>query len=65
MNKVEDGFWEHLLEVRARLDSPLSFRPIPGLSQYRIVIQGVGENESVVYADFILGTDWLADNMYL
>lgn len=55
MNKVKTAFWEPLLKSGEDGTATLQFRPIPGLSQYRIVIQGVGENGKVGYAEFILG----------
>lgn len=55
INPVKTLFWEPLLKSGEDGVARFQFRPVPGVTQYRIIIQGVGENGKVGYAEFILG----------
>ena len=55
LNPVKTAFWEP--QLVAGEDGTASFRfvPLPGVTQYRIVIQGVGTNGKIGYAEFVIG----------
>jgi len=55
LNTVKTAFWEP--QLVAGEDGTASFRfvPLPGVTQYRIVIQGMGENGKIGYAEFVIG----------
>lgn len=55
LNTVKTAFWEP--QLVAGEDGTASFRfvPLPGVTQYRIVIQGVGTNGKIGYAEFVIG----------
>jgi hypothetical protein len=55
INTVKTLFWAPQLQSGEEGIANFQFRPIPGVTQYRIIIQGVGEDGKVGYAEFILG----------
>lgn len=55
INKVKTLFWEPQLQSGQEGVANFQFRLAPGVSQFRIIIQGVGENGKIGYAEFILG----------
>ena len=55
INTVKTVFWKPMLIIGEDGAASFRFRPLPGVTQYRIIIQGVGKDGKVGYAEFILG----------
>ncbi|HSV87817.1 MAG TPA: Plug domain-containing protein [Bacteroidales bacterium] len=52
---VKTAFWEPMLVTDKNGKASFRFSTLPGVTQYRIVIQGVGNNGKVGFAEFVIG----------
>lgn len=55
INTTHTAFWEPNLRTNEEGLANFQFFPLPGVTQYRIVIQGVSEDGKIGYAEFVIG----------
>ncbi len=55
INSTQTAFWEPNLRTGDDGLANFQFFPLPGITKYRIVIQGVSEDGKIGYAEFVIG----------